>query len=137
MKRFFSWVLIAVALILCIVSCQRIELYSLAESTATATVWIVTEAPTLIPSATTVWFPPTATPRPLNTPTPFPTQDMKPDIGRLVVPDGFSDPGKWETYRSPEGNAVWANKEMTLAIHRTAGVVESYADLPGWKTFIC
>ena len=96
----------------------------------------VTPSATTIPSATPVptntivWFPPTATPRPLNTPTPFPTVDLLPVLGEVLLSDDFSDPANWQTYRSAAGNAVISNNELTLALQNSANTIASYSSLP-------
>lgn len=96
----------------------------------------VTPSPTLIPSATpvptntVVWFPPTATPRPLNTPTPFPTVNQLPDLGPEILTDTFASEQTWQTYRSPAGNAVMSNHELTLAVQDGNNTIVSYSSLP-------
>ena len=89
-----------------------------------------TAAPTMVPTSTIVWFPPTATPRPLNTPTPFPTVSQLPELGGVLLSDDFSTDKNWQTYRSPQGNAVISNNELTLALQNSASAIASYSSLP-------
>lgn len=91
-----------------------------------------TDLPTFtpVPTNTVVWFPPTATPRPMSTPTPYPTPDELPRLGEVILSDDFSDPENWQTYRSPLGNAVVSNNEITLAIQGSDSIIASYSTLP-------
>ncbi len=89
-----------------------------------------TPTPTTAPTNTVVWFPPTATPRPLNTPTPFPTVSQLPGLGTVLISDDFSDETHWQTYRSPAGNAVISNHELTLALQNSTAAIASYSSLP-------
>lgn len=89
-----------------------------------------TFTPTPAPTNTVIWFPATATPRPLNTPTPFPTVNALPKLGRVLLSDDFSDDRNWQTYRSPAGNAVISNHELTLALQNSAASIASYSSLP-------
>lgn len=89
-----------------------------------------TSIPTAVPTSTIVWFPATATPRPLNTPTPFPTVNALPRLGDVILSDDFSDDRNWQTYRSPAGNAVISNNELTLALQNSKNTIASYSSLP-------
>ena len=89
-----------------------------------------TSTPTPVPANTVVWFPATATPRPLNTPTPFPTVNVLPQLGSVLLSDDFSDDRNWQTYRSPAGNAVISNNELTLALQNSKNSIASYSSLP-------
>ena len=89
-----------------------------------------TFTPSPVPTNTINWFPATATPRPLNTPTPFPTVNALPQLGRVLLSDDFSDDRNWQTFRSPAGNAVISNNELTLALQNSAASIASYSSLP-------
>lgn len=111
--------------------CDQVNIYSLMEPTETMN---FQNQKTLIPTAidsptvTVQWFPATATPRPLSTPTAFPTKDMKPDIGEVLLEDVFLNENFWQTFRSDQGNAVISNNELTLAIQFSAGSIASFLD---------
>ena len=112
--------------------CGNVQLVSLLDQTETSTVAVInspTPVNTIPPTETIQWFPSTATPRPLATPTTFPTQDMKPDVGKVLLEDVFQDDSLWQTFRSDEGNAVISNNELTLVIQNFAGSVASFADI--------
>ncbi len=97
----------------------------------------VTVIPTYtpVPTNTIVWFPPTATPRPLNTPTIHPTVSQLPALGEVILSDDFSSDQTWQTYRSSMGNAVVANHELTLAMQKTAGSIASFSSLPQYGDY--
>jgi len=86
--------------------------------------------PPAAPTDEIVWFPPTETPRPLNTPTAFITESTFPELGDLILQDSFSDEETWQTFRSDQGNAVLANQELTLAIQNSQSSITSYAQIP-------
>lgn len=94
-----------------------------------------TSMPTVVPTNTVVWFPPTATPRPLNTPTPFPTVSQLPSLGQVILADGFASESDWQTYRSPQGNAVLSNNELTLSLQNSASSIASYSSLPQYGDY--
>lgn len=100
--------------------------------TATPVTPTATDIPTFtpVPTNTIEWFPPTATPRPMKTPTLYPTPDELPRLGKVLLEDDFSDPENWQTYRSPLGNAVVSNNELTLAIQGSDSIIASYSTLP-------
>ena len=100
--------------------------------TATPVTPTATDIPTFtpVPTNTIEWFPPTATPRPMKTPTLYPTPDELPRLGKVLLEDDFSDPEHWQTYRSPLGNAVVSNNELTLAIQGSDSIIASYSTLP-------
>ncbi len=85
---------------------------------------------TPVPTNTIVWFPPTATPRQMNTPTPYPTINQLPELGEVIFSDSFSSEETWQTYRSSMGNAVIANHELTLALQKSRSTIASYSSLP-------
>ena len=66
----------------------------------------------------------------MHTPTPVPTIDQLPRLGKTLLSDDFSDEKNWQTYRSPLGNAVVSNHELTLAIQEADSGIASYATLP-------
>lgn len=102
------------------------------EDTPTPVTPTATEVPTStpVPTNTIVWFPPTSTPRPMRTPTAVPTVNQLPPLGKVIINEDFSSDENWQTYRSPLGNAVIANKEITLAIQNADSGIASYASFP-------
>ncbi len=96
------------------------------------------ETPTMTVTATKeiIWFPPTETPEPITMPTAAPTENMKPQVGKLNLEDNFSDEvPKWQTFRSDTGNAALANHELTLAIQDSNSSITSQSELPIFSDF--
>ena len=102
------------------------------EDTATPITPTATETPTPtpVPTNTVIWFPLTATPRPMITPSVMPTVNQLPNLGKVLLSDYFSSEDNWQTYRSPLGNAVIANHEITLAIQGADSGIASYSTHP-------
>jgi hypothetical protein len=71
---------------------------------------------TPLPSATIVWFPPSATPSPRVFPTYTSTPERKPDVGGVILSDDFSDPDEWNTAASDQGSAAVSRNRLTLAV---------------------
>jgi hypothetical protein len=131
-RNFFRNGFLTLLLIIFSSACGTVQLYSLVDPTGTATQSVQkTLIPTevLLPTSTIQWFPDTATPRPLSTPTVHPTINKKPDVGKVILSDVFQDDSLWQTFRSDQGNAVIANEELTLAIQQSAVSIASYADI--------
>lgn len=124
-----------IAAIAVIAGCRRIDIYSIAEPTITPTLPVFTQLPSPTATETVIWFPATATPRPLNTPTPFPTRSLIPELGRKVVEDGFAKESDWQTFRTDDGNSVLTQGELTLSIQNRAAGIESYAHLPWLQNY--
>lgn len=80
----------------------------------------LTETPlpsvTPTPTATIVWFPPSATPTQLAFPTYTGTPEMNPGIGARSLSDDFSDDSLWDTAVSNQGSAAVANNRLSLAV---------------------
>jgi hypothetical protein len=83
----------------------------------------ITPTQTLSPTATIVWFPPTATDTPMAIATHAltPTQDLSPRYGALIINEDFSDSTMWSLGRQPDGNIALGMSELTLAVSRPRG----------------
>lgn len=90
-------------------SCSGMEGWS-----ATPTFTAPTETPS--PTATRVWFLPSATPTPPSLSTQPPTPEMRPGIGNLLLEDDFSDPSLWNTAASDTASAIVSDNHLTLAV---------------------
>ena len=93
-RKFAALMVIFLGMVLlsgCLVRVQPIE------DTPTPVTPTLTETPTatLVPTNTINWFPATATPRPMHTPTPVPTIDQLPRLGKTLLSDDFSDEEDW------------------------------------------
>ncbi|HSG44121.1 MAG TPA: hypothetical protein VLA72_13275 [Anaerolineales bacterium] len=67
------------------------------------------------PTATIIWFPPSATPtlKPLPTNTSLP--EMNPGVGSVIISDDFSNDSTWDTATSDQGTAAISRERLTLA----------------------
>lgn len=83
--------------------------------------------PTLTPTATVVWFPPTPTPTAYPTPTAIitPTVNILPEYGNIIISDDFSDPSLWGQTKGSVGSVAVANNELTIAIKQPRGYLYS------------
>ena len=69
-------------------------------------------------TATIDWFPATATPTPRPTQVIEPTEEMRPDLGTVLVENLFASPAKWSTGSFSSGNITLLNDSLTLAIQQ-------------------
>jgi len=77
--------------------------------------------PTTTATATTVWFPPTPTYTPFPTPFITPTVDVRPEQGKLLLTDDFSNPDNWTLGRANQMSAALGKNELSLAISQPGG----------------
>lgn len=75
-------------------------------------------APTETPTATIVWFPPSATPTPFIPPTIPPTVEQRPGLDEVIFTDTFEAPELWTTGVSDSGSVIVAQNQVALAISR-------------------
>ena len=69
------------------------------------------------PTATVVWFPPSATPTPqelLATNTAMPA--MNPGIGEIILSDDFSNGSLWDIATSDQGSAAISRNRLTIVV---------------------
>ncbi|OQY89474.1 MAG: hypothetical protein B6D39_09605 [Anaerolineae bacterium UTCFX2] len=87
-----------------------------------------TVAPSPIPTATIVWFPPTATftPLPSSTPNPNPTQDQRAHHGDLILEDLFDRPDLWTHGKQNTGSIAFGKREISLGISEPQGYLVSW-----------
>src|SRR3972149_4614277 len=67
------------------------------------------------PSATIVWFPPSATPSPQTLATQSPTPEMHPGLGPTILTEDFSNSGNWDTAADANGSVAIDRNRLTLA----------------------
>ena len=72
--------------------------------------------PAALPTATTVWFPPSATPTLRVFPTSVPTIEYMPGVGNVLLSDDFSSPALWDTAVSDQASADISRNRLTLAV---------------------
>jgi hypothetical protein len=84
-----------------------------------------TPQPSLQPSATIVWFPPTSTatrvPPRLTTPTP----DQHPGRGALLLSDTFTVHAGWQTGVNDNGSMAFGKQELSLVVSQPKGSLAS------------
>jgi hypothetical protein len=93
------------------------------------------DTPTLEPSATIVWFPPTATSTPLPTTGVTPTVEMRPGIGDVILDDPFSETTLWTTGTNNTGSIAYGNNELSLAVSQAKGSLVSLRNAPVLSNF--
>jgi hypothetical protein len=76
-----------------------------------------TTTPSLTPTATQVWFPPTFTPSPLPQPNITATPNLRPDIGEVLVEDDFSDEEAWTTSSGSQATINIDDGEIHLSLN--------------------
>ncbi|GAB4421298.1 MAG: hypothetical protein Kow002_10120 [Anaerolineales bacterium] len=81
---------------------------------ATATPPQPTSTP--LPTATIIWFPPTATQTPQPVSTQPPTPDLLSGLGQIIASDHFSDTSTWSTASSDKGSASIDRERLTIAV---------------------
>ncbi|MBE0699206.1 MAG: hypothetical protein IH586_19975 [Anaerolineaceae bacterium] len=94
-----------------------------------------TATATPLPSATIIWFPATPTYTPFPTREITPTQDLRPEIGGLILEDRFDDPQSWATSRTAVGSVAFGQKELTLAVASPRGSLISLRAEPQLSDF--
>ena len=123
--------LFLIAAVLLMAGCTEILVRPIVDTPTPVTPTVTeTPTPTLVPTNTVNWFPPTSTPRPMNTPTPYPTVYELPELGGVIFSDNFASDENWQTYRSAMGNAVISNHELTLSLQKTGSSIASYSSIP-------
>ena len=94
-----------------------------------------TPTATVTPTATIVWFPPTATLTAFPTPVITPTQDLRTDLGEIILSDDFSSADSWTLGRTNSGSAALGKNELTIAISEPGAYVYSVRQTPVLKDF--
>jgi hypothetical protein len=110
---FFCWASLA--------ACLQVSAPSSPAPTGTAV------PPSQTPTATTVWFPPTATFTPLPTVTLSitPTLDTRPLYGNLIFQDDFTQPENWTLGKMSAGNVALGENELSLGVSQPPGYLFS------------
>lgn len=89
---------------------------------------------TAMPSATAtptiVWFPPTATATIFPTPVVTPTQDLRPQLGELLLEDHFTNASAWMINQSASSSIALGNEALTLALDQPGGYLFSLRNKP-------
>lgn len=93
--------------------------------------------PTMTPTATEIWFPPTATFTPPATRSALqPTVEiLNAEYGSLLFEDDFTDPSVWRLSQGPIGSAAFGVNEITLAVKQPRGYLYSERIIPELQNF--
>lgn len=111
--------------LLCCAACSPFQVQLINDATPTE-IRIVTATPAISPTPSIVWFPPTATPLPLFTPTAVPTEDRLGSLGEAYLQDGFAAKSGWQTMRTTVGNITLSDLgELTFSLHGEKGSLVS------------
>jgi len=122
MLRKYSLWLILVLLGL-VTTCQ-------ADPIETPTPTIAPPTPTIEPSPTIDWFPRTATPSPVLSPTSVPSQATRISDAEesLIVSDDFSDTQYWQTQSSDTGTVAYETNALSFATNGGKQTVSSLSE---------
>ena len=82
------------------------------------------------PTATIIWFPPSATPTAIAVPTFTGTPVMSPRVGRQTLSDDFSDDALWDTAKGDGGSAAITMDRLSLAVQPGYYISSMRRDLP-------
>ena len=118
---------IVIALVfMCCAACGPLQVQLINDATPTD-IRIVTATAAISPTPSIVWFPPTATPLPLVTPTVVPTVDKLGKLGEAYLSDGFAAKAGWQTMRTTVGNITLSDMgELTFSMPGDKGTLVSY-----------
>lgn len=94
-----------------------------------------TQSPTLTPTATIVWFPPTPTPTASPSPVVTPTLDVDPPVGEIILSDDFSDDRIWTLGQTASASAALGKNALTLALTQPDGYLYSLRSQPALSDF--
>lgn len=96
-----------------------------------------TPDPSAEPTATIVWFPPTATftPMPTASAVVTPTLEVEVARGELLFSDDFSEPELWSLGRNSAGSAAISKNRLTLAVSEEEGYLYSLRQQPELTNF--
>ncbi len=83
---------------------------------------LASRAPTLTPSATIVWFPPSATPTLFPTPAPRqPTAEQRPALGEVILKDNFDTASGWLVGAYNGGSAAYGRQRLDVVTQPVIG----------------
>jgi hypothetical protein len=106
---FVKWILFTALCMMTLTACSVLDIFA-----APASPVIVTETPP--PSATIVWFPPSAIPTLQFFATKTATPEQRPGLGEVIITDNFSAANSWNTSASDQGSATIERNRLTLAV---------------------
>ncbi len=94
-----------------------------------------TPLPSVTPSPTIQWFPPTPTPTINPTINIQPTPDYHPDLGQVIVRDDFTNTTYWSLMDKTYGSAAYSEGRLTIAVSLPNSNVYSIRNEPVLQDF--
>jgi hypothetical protein len=91
--------------------------------------------PPSTPTATVIWFPPTATYTPFPTRGITPTPDLRPSFGALIFEDQFQGETPWTVGKNNLGSVAFGKDELTIAVSSERGYLQSVRSQPLLRDF--
>lgn len=92
-------------------------------------------ANTSTPTATVIWFPPTATPTSLPTIQVTPTPDLRPDLGDILLQDNFSSGDHWSLGQTAASSIALGVNELSIVLSEPRAYAFSMRDQPVLSNF--
>jgi hypothetical protein len=89
-----------------------------------------TPSPSPIPTETIDWFPATQTPTPRPIVEALPTPDLRPDIGELILEEGFEDADAWPATSSNTTTVAVSDQNIALTLRQRADYLLVTRDAP-------
>ncbi len=89
----------------------------------------------MTPTATPVWFPPTATPTPFPTQVVTPTPEQRPGVGEEIFSDDFEDPSMWALASGDQGTVALGENDLSIAIQSGKSYIYSLRKEPVLSNF--
>lgn len=86
-------------------------------------------------TATPVWFPATSTPTLLPTLVRSPTPDLRPQVGDLILQNGFAPEEPWYQLVGNIGNISFSSRHVNLAINQPPGIIYTFRETPVFDDF--
>jgi hypothetical protein len=90
---------------------------------------------TVTPTETVVWFPATSTPTPFSSPVVTATKVLKPEIGKIIFKDDFTNGERWALSTSNAGSAALGKSELTIAISQPGTYIFTIRNEPILRNF--
>jgi hypothetical protein len=96
----------------------------------------ITPQPTSTPTATVIWFPPTATNTPFPTHAISPTLEIEsPAAGDVIFDDDFSEASEWQLGQTETTSIALGNNALTLALDQPGAYIYTLRDDPTLTDF--
>jgi hypothetical protein len=94
-----------------------------------------TAAPITSPTATIIWFPPSATPEPAPTIKITPTKELRSEIGETVFEDDFESPEEWTVPQTDRGSINISQGEINIIINEPKSFLVGTRESPDLGDF--